>query len=96
MIRGDKSYDVLLRFSPLVGPNVAEVNWHKTQRVRWDDDGAVFFSCTVDGLDEIAWWVLSYGPEVEVLKPPDLRRRIAKMARQMLDLYHKGGPRSLV
>ena len=87
LIRGDKTYEVELKFSPLVGPNVAEVNWHPTQRVRWDDDGAVYFSCTVDGLDEIAWWVLGYGPEVEVLKPPDLRRRIARMARRMLDLY---------
>jgi len=70
--------------------NVAEVNWHKTQRIRWDDDGAVFFSCTVDGLDEIAWWVLGYGPEVEVLKPADLRRRIADMAARMAKLYKSG------
>ena len=87
MIRGKKAYEVELKFSPLVGPNVAEVNWHKTQRIRWDDDGAVYFSCTVDGLDEIAWWVLGYGPEVEVLKPADLRRRIAGMAARMLKLY---------
>ena len=90
MIRGETTYEVELKFSPLVGPNVAEVNWHTTQKVRWDDDGAVYFTCTVDGLDEIAWWVLGYGPEVEVLKPADLRRRIAGMARRMLDLYQAG------
>jgi proteasome accessory factor B len=90
MIRGEKTYEVELAFSPLVGPNVAEVNWHKTQRIRWDDDGAVYFTCTVDGLDEIAWWVLCYGPEVEVLKPADLRRRIADMAARMLKLYKAG------
>jgi len=87
MMRGDKAYEVQLKFSPLIGPNVAEVNWHKTQQVRWDDDGSVHFTATVDGLDEIVWWVLGYGPEVEVLNPPELRARIADMARRMLRLY---------
>jgi predicted DNA-binding transcriptional regulator YafY len=34
--------------------------------------------------------VLGYGPEVEVLKPADLRRRIADMAARMLKLYKAG------
>jgi proteasome accessory factor B len=89
MMRGDKAYAVELRFSPLVSPNVAEVNWHKTQRIAWDEDGRVHFTATVDGLDEIVWWVLGYGPEVEVLKPPELRRRLADMARRMIALYHR-------
>jgi proteasome accessory factor B len=87
MMRGPKAYEVELRFSPLVGPNVAEVNWHRTQQVRWDDDGAVHFTATVDGLDEIVWWILGYGPEVEVIRPPELRRRVIEMARKMLKVY---------
>jgi predicted DNA-binding transcriptional regulator YafY len=89
MIRGDKTYEVELKFSPLVGPNVAEVNWHKTQRIRWDDDGAVYYTVTVDGLSEILWWVLGYGPEVEVLSPPELRQRLADLARKTLAAYEK-------
>ena len=87
MMRGDRSFDVQLRFSPLVGPTVAEVNWHRTQKIRWEEDGAVVFTATVDGLDEIVWWVLGYGPEVEVLTPPELRTRIHDMARRMAALY---------
>jgi predicted DNA-binding transcriptional regulator YafY len=41
----------------------------------------------VDGLDEIVWWVLGYGPEVEVLRPPQLRQRLAAMARRMVGTY---------
>jgi len=89
MMRGTTAYDVELKFSPLVSPNVAEVNWHKTQRVRWDDDGAVHFTATVDGLDEIVWWVLGYGPEVEVVGPPELRDRLTDLARRMLAVYEK-------
>ena len=87
MMRGEKAYEVHLKFSPLVGPNVAEVNWHRTQRLRWDEDGSVHFTATVDGLDEIVWWILGYGPEVEVLRPPELRQRVAEMAKRMLKLY---------
>jgi len=41
----------------------------------------------VDGLNEIVWWVLGYGPEVEVIEPPELRTRVADAARRMLTLY---------
>jgi predicted DNA-binding transcriptional regulator YafY len=89
LIRGEKPYDVELRFSPLIGPNVAEVNWHKTQRLQWDEDGSVRFFATVDGLDEIIWWILGYGPEVEVLRPAELRHRVADLARRLLRVYEK-------
>jgi len=89
VIRGDKTYEVHLRFSPLVSPNVAEVNWHRTQKVQWDDDGCVHFRATVEGLDEIVWWVLGYGPEVEVLEPAELRTRLVAMGRRMLAQYEK-------
>jgi len=87
MIRGDTTYGVHVKFSPLIGPNVAEITWHKTQALSWDADGAVHFRATVDGLNEIVWWVLGYGPEVEVIEPPELRTRVADAARRMLTLY---------
>jgi predicted DNA-binding transcriptional regulator YafY len=89
LMRGPQAYKVELKFSPLIGPNVAEINWHKTQELKWDEDGAVHFSATVDGLDEILWWILGYGPEVEVIAPPELRRRVADMAHRTLTLYEK-------
>ena len=89
LMRGDTSYQVHLKFTPLVGPNVAEVNWHRTQQVAWDEDGCVHFRATVDGLAEIVWWVLGYGDQAEVLKPAALRRRVADAARRMLGMYEE-------
>ena len=89
LMRGEKTYQVHLKFSPLISPNVAEVTWHRTQKISWDDDGRVHFRATVDGLSEIVWWVLGYGAEVEVISPPQLRRRLASVARHMLELYAK-------
>lgn len=82
-----REFDVRLKFLPLVAANVAEVRWHKTQKVTWQDDGSIFFDVRVDGLGEIAWWILGYGDQVEVLAPKSLRSRIRNVARKMSALY---------
>lgn len=65
--------DVVLKFSPLVAQNVAEVRWHKTQENRFLADGSLEVRFCVSGLREISWWILGYGGEVEVVSPPALR-----------------------
>jgi predicted DNA-binding transcriptional regulator YafY len=77
---GDRSYHIQLRFGPAVATEVAEIQWHKTQHLIPQDDGAVLFSATVDGLDEVAWWVHGFGTHVKVLEPEALRLRVAEMA----------------
>jgi len=79
-------YDVRLRFLPKVARAVAEVKWHSTQKVVFDDDGSAVVEFRVDGLSEITWWVLSYGDQVQVLAPRALRTRILDIARNMLKL----------
>ncbi|HVT27775.1 MAG TPA: WYL domain-containing transcriptional regulator [Lacipirellulaceae bacterium] len=78
---------VAIRFKSLVARNVAEVNWHKTQRIEFMPDGSIIFRVTVSGLSEIAWWILSYGDQAEVLQPARLRHLIAQRARNMADIY---------
>jgi proteasome accessory factor B len=80
--------DVVVRFRPLVARNVAEVVWHKTQRLTWRDDGALDFQVRVAGLQEISWWIMGYGDQAEVLKPARLRQMIAERATRVVDLYN--------
>jgi len=79
--------EVLVHFSRLVTPNVAEVSWHKTQRLVFRDDGSLDFHVTVSGLNEISWWILGYGDQAEVIEPPELRRLIAARAKRMVEQY---------
>ena len=79
--------EVVVRFDRLVAQNVAEVNWHKTQRVVFRDDGSADFHVTVSGLQEISWWILGYGERAEVLEPPELRGLIAQHAARMAEKY---------
>ncbi len=89
MIPEGRLYDVHLRFSPQVAGNVAEVGWHKNQRVEWRDDGSVDFHTRVDGLGEITWWLLGYGDQVEVIAPAALRKCVAKVASSIVNMYRK-------
>jgi hypothetical protein len=41
----------------------------------------------VRGTEELATWVMSMAPWVEVLKPESLRVRVKEMLREGLDLY---------
>jgi predicted DNA-binding transcriptional regulator YafY len=79
--------EVLVRFSKLVAQNVAEVNWHKTQRLAPRDDGSLDFHVTVSGLNEISWWILGYGDQAEAIQPPALRRLVAERAKRMAVMY---------
>ena len=79
--------DVLIRFSKKVARNVAEVAWHKTQRVKRNADGTLDFGVTVSGLNEISWWILGYGDQAEVLHPPEQRKLIVKHAERMMQQY---------
>jgi predicted DNA-binding transcriptional regulator YafY len=79
-------HHVRLRFAPKVASNVAEVQWHKSQKVARDPDGSATVEFRVDGLNEITWWILGYGDQVEVLAPAALRQTIARIARNMSTL----------
>jgi predicted DNA-binding transcriptional regulator YafY len=87
MIPEGRLYDVHLHFDRQVAGNVAEVLWHPTQQVSWRDDGSIDFSCRVDGLGEISWWILGYGDHARVQGPPALARRLRDVARRMVSLY---------
>jgi predicted DNA-binding transcriptional regulator YafY len=79
-----KLYNVKLRFLPEVAHDVAEVQWHSTQTVTFENDGSAIIEFRLDGLDEITWWILSHGDRVRVLAPNVLRQRVAKIARKMV------------
>jgi proteasome accessory factor B len=84
MIPEGQLYNVRLRFLSEVAHSVAEVKWHSTQMVTFKDDGSVIIEFRVDGLNEITWWVLSYGNQVEVLSPGILREKIFQIAEKMV------------
>ncbi|MDQ3330728.1 MAG: transcriptional regulator [Planctomycetota bacterium] len=83
-------HEVLIRFQKKVARNVREVMWHRTQRTTWHEKTATLdFEVTVDGLNEVMWWVLGYGKEAEVLQPIELRQKVSEHAEAMASLYRR-------
>ena len=88
MIRGPTRYRVAVRFEPAFADAASETRWHPTQEEQWDHEaGTVTLRFTVDGLDEIVWWVLGYGPGATVLEPPELIEKVRDLARATAERY---------
>jgi proteasome accessory factor B len=78
---------VVLRFAPKVAARVQEATWHASQQVHREDDGSLTWRATVAGTIEIRLWVLSWGDDVEVLEPADLRKDVASTHRRAAARY---------
>lgn len=87
MMRGDRDERIELRFDAEVAQTVSETRWHRAQDVEEHADGSCIFRCTVSGFDEIAWWILGYGPHCRVLRPAALRERVRSLVAKTAALY---------
>ena len=75
---GTESHRVVIDFDRTFARNIMETMWHATQTIEPRPDGGVRFSATVNGFDEILWWVLQMGSHAIVLEPAPLRRLVAE------------------
>lgn len=69
VFRGDRSFDIEIWFQPEAARVVTETVWHPTQHVQSHPDGSVTLSFRVDGLEEIAGWLLSWAGTFKIIKP---------------------------
>jgi predicted DNA-binding transcriptional regulator YafY len=60
---------------------------HRSQRFAHRRDGTTILTMTVKGTTELANWIMSMGPWVEVLKPAALRKEIAQRHAKAARLY---------
>lgn len=81
MVKGKDSHAITVEFSGPMQETVAETRWHRTQVTEFDAEaGVTRMHFTVDGLDEIVWWVLGMGPGCKVIKPQILADRVRELA----------------
>ena len=76
IIADQPATDVVLRFSPAVADRVLETTWHPLQKTERAADGGLVWRSTVSGVIEIRLWILSWGEDVEVLEPAELRSQV--------------------
>lgn len=77
---------VRLRFRGTAARLVGERNWHDSQKVRPDAAG-LELTMKVGLSPDLVAWILSWGPEVSVVGPPELRDSVARAVRATAKLY---------
>ena len=75
---GTSPQRVVIDFSPAFARNIQETLWHNSQMVETRPDGGVRFTATVNGFDEILWWVLQMGSGAHVVQPSELRKLVTE------------------
>ncbi|HKI16997.1 MAG TPA: WYL domain-containing protein, partial [Isosphaeraceae bacterium] len=88
--RGEREHDVEVRFVPEAAALVTETTWHHTQQIQHHEDGSVTLSFRVDGLEEIARWLLGWSGWIEVVRPAELRAMVVEQLQRALALNREG------
>ncbi len=78
---------VRIRFECDAALYIRERTWHPTQKLEDAEDGGVALEMTVDGLVEVASWVLSFGPRAQALSPPRLVKLVRGQMERALSVY---------
>jgi len=76
VFRGERTYDVEIWFTPEAAKVVTETVWHHTQKIKSHKDGSVTLLFHVDGLEEIANWILGWTGRSKVTRPAELRELV--------------------
>ena len=86
VFRGEQSYDVEVTFTPEAARVATETIWHHTQAMTIHKDRSVTLRFQVDGLEEIANWVLSWTGRIKVVQPIALRDLVVQKLKLALKM----------
>lgn len=87
IMQGETTTTVTLRFSSHIAPRILEQIWHPNQHASLEPDGSLLLSFPTADFRELTRNILSYGAEVRVEEPVELRElvrgEIEKMFRNL-------------
>ncbi len=76
IMSGEHLATIVLEFSPRVASLVKERRWHASQEIDELQGGGLLLTVKVGEPREMLPWIRSWGGEVEVLEPPELRAEV--------------------
>jgi proteasome accessory factor B len=87
IIEGDETRVELLLMDPETAALLRARRLGLAERFQPRSDGTTLLTMRVRGIDELANWVLGFGPHVKVLRPAALRERVVRDLRAASELY---------
>lgn len=96
IISGEKTERIVLRFSPAVKARVLETQWHPSQDHQPDPEKPDYLRWWVDVADttDMLPWIRSWGSDVEVLEPEELKREIKLHVHKLAQMYNLSSQQS--
>jgi predicted DNA-binding transcriptional regulator YafY len=86
--RGDHWTAVRLRFDARVAPSIHDVPAQKSaEMMPPEPDGTIELVMTVESVEQIVPWVLSFGDAVEIIEPEELKAAVCERARRTVRRY---------
>lgn len=76
--------EVKLLFSPQVANEVIKYRYHPSQQNRWIDNGWLEVTFSITAVAEMKKWVLSWGSDVLVVEPEELRQELVQLLKACL------------
>lgn len=89
---GEPKYKAKLKFTPLAARWVADEQWHPQQKGQFDIHGYYELDIPYLNSKELIRDILKYGPEVEVIAPPQLKKDIKVLLEQAIEQYCVNDP----
>lgn len=83
----DKPMQVKLKFKKEVADDVMRYNFHPSQKVEQQKNGAVIVTFTSSGAKSILWNIFKWGTNVEIIAPKELRERYVEMLGDIKQIY---------
>ena len=71
---------IVLQFTGRASQLVRERNWHPSQQIQELADDNLELSLTLNSLEEIVPWILSWGKDCEVVRPVKLQRKVRSLS----------------
>ena len=83
----EEPLDVVLRVAPEAADEAACWVFHPSQTVEREADGALLVRFRAGGVQEMCWHLFTWGTDITVVVPDELRTTLAEMARRV-SKYH--------
>lgn len=83
----EAAVDVAVRFYGEAAVKIGERRWHPDQDVERHSDGSITVSFRTNQQSQVLFWVSQWGPQAEILKPPELRERARDWFAQTAQRY---------
>lgn len=81
----DTEYEIL--FPPQTGTYILEREWHKEQETVQNEDGSVLLKFKSNQKQMIFSWLMGFGKDATVIRPPELREKIKAECEAMAGKY---------